>query len=728
MTPEAPVGALELLGDTERNLVLVEWNKTATPYPRERCLHVLFSEQVARTPEAIAIEHDAAALSYRAVNERANRLAHHLRALGAGPDVLVGLCVERSIEMVVGLLGILKAGAAYLPLDPEYPARRLGQMLEDARPVLVLTQERLLELLPEQGIAAFCLDRDNDVLAERPATDPVPLAGPLNLAYVIYTSGSTGRPKGVGVTHAALTNFLHAMRQTPGIGSADVVLGVTSLSFDIAALELFLPLTVGARLIVLGREDAGQPSRIAGAIERFGVTLMQATPTMWRMLADADWSRRDRRFVALCGGEALPADLASWLAGHADVAWNMYGPTETTVWSAAHRITTHNHVVPIGRPIGNTEIYLLDARLSPVPIGIIGELYIGGLGVARGYLRRPDLTAERFVPDPYGQRGARLYRTGDLARWRADGELEFAGRVDHQVKLRGFRIELEEIEAALRTHPAVRQAVVLAREDQPGDRRLVGYVAADTGDASAAAERIGEQGRMWDAIYAAAPSADPTFDLAGWTSSYDRRPIPAAEMREWVDDTVAAIQALRPDKVLEIGCGTGLLLHRLAPSCRRYWGTDISGVVLARLRQELSDRAHGACEVALLQRTATDFAGLQASSDTVVMNSVAQYFPRLAQLDAVLAGAIGQLGGRGQGVRRRCAARRPARAVPRLGRGAAGAGFDAVFGAARAGGAGGCAARRSCWSIPRISSGCGGRMRGSAMSRSCRSRDGRRKN
>ncbi len=490
--PARRLGELPLLGASERSRLLVDWNDTRAPYPRDRCIHHLIEAQVERTPNAVAVSYGDERLTYRDLNRRANGVAHHLRTLGVGPEALVGIYVERSLDMVVGLLGILKAGAAYLPLDPVYPTERLAYMLADARVPVLLTQRRLVDGLPAHNAQVVCVDDLKEKRDAESTANPDSGAMPDNLAYAIYTSGSTGKPKGVQVPHAAVVNFLASMRRQPGLTDEDTLLAVTSLSFDIAALELFLPLTVGARLVVVGREVATDGESLARHLASSGATVLQATPSTWRLLLESGW-RNSTRIKMLCGGEALPVELAAQLLPEDANLWNLYGPTETTIWSATYPVTaTAAGPMPIGRPIANTQIYLLDRRLQPVPIGVSGELYIGGAGVTRGYVNRPELTAERFVPDPFCiGLGRRLYRTGDLARYRLDGELEYLGRLDHQVKLRGYRIELGEIEAVLSQHPGVREAVVVAREDTPGDKHLVAYVVPRTEPALAGSDLRG---------------------------------------------------------------------------------------------------------------------------------------------------------------------------------------------------------------------------------------------
>jgi surfactin family lipopeptide synthetase A len=474
--PTQRVAELPLLTEGERQQLLVGWNATRAAYSEERCVHQLFEEQVERTPDVVAVIYEDAHLTYQELNTRANQLAHQLHQLGVGPQVLVGICVERSLEMVVGLLGILKAGGAYVPLDPTYPHERIAFMLADAQVPVLVTQQHLVKHLPAQQAKVVCLDADASVLAQRASTNPALVVSADNLAYVIYTSGSTGRPKGVQVLHRAVVNFLLSMLQQPGLSAEDTLLAVTTLSFDIAALELFLPLIVGAHLVVASREVVADGVALAELLALSGATVMQATPVTWRLLLAAGWSGK-RQLKILCGGESLPKELAEQLLPKAASLWNLYGPTETTIWSTVCKIEPEDELISIGRPIANTQIYLLDQHLQPVPVGVPGELYIGGAGLARGYLNRPELTAERFIRHPFSDEpSARLYRTGDLARYRADGTIECLGRLDHQVKLRGFRIELGEIEAVLGHHPAVRQAVVVAREDLPGEKRLVAYV------------------------------------------------------------------------------------------------------------------------------------------------------------------------------------------------------------------------------------------------------------
>ena len=468
--PDRAIGRLDILDAAERQTLLCDWNDTARALP-VASLPELFSAQAARSPEAVAAVLGEQRLSYAALDARANQLAHHLRGLGVGPEVVVGLCVERSLEMLVGLLGILKAGGAYLPLDPSYPPARLAFMLEDARAPVLLTQAALRQRIPEHRGPIVELDADWPAIARQPATAPGNTLHPHNTAYVIYTSGSTGTPKGVAVSHGGIPNLAAAQIDRFAITAAARVLQFASPSFDAAISEIATVLISGGSLILMAADDRGGEA-LGNLIRGQGVTHATLPPVVLADLA-ADLPLQ----TLVVAGEACSAELVErWSVGRRMI--NAYGPTETTVCATMSEPLSGRSMAPIGRPIANTQVYVLDGGLEPVPIGVVGELYVAGAGLGRGYVGRCGLTAERFVANPFGLAGSRMYRTGDLARWRHDGVLEFVGRADHQVKLRGFRIEPGEIEAVLLRHPAVAQAVVLAREDAPGQKRLVAYVVA----------------------------------------------------------------------------------------------------------------------------------------------------------------------------------------------------------------------------------------------------------
>ncbi|MGA4154863.1 amino acid adenylation domain-containing protein, partial [Ralstonia nicotianae] len=481
------------LPEAERHQQIDGWNRTQAAYASASTLPGLVEAQAARTPDAIAVEHGTSKLSYRELDRQANRLAHRLIAQGVAPDARVGLCVERGLPMVIGVLGILKAGGSYVPLDPSYPRDRLAYMLEDSAPVAVVAQSGTRDRLGDRPVAVVDLD-DGGWQAEPSHRPEVAGLSSHHAAYVIYTSGSTGRPKGVTVEHRQVVNLLESMRGLLAMREADRWLAVTTLGFDIAGLELYLPLISGAVVIVLDREASRNAQSLSAALEGSGATVMQATPSTWRLLLESGWSGRPG-LKALCGGEALPGELAGRLRTRVGRLWNVYGPTETTIWSSAREVDATDAgqgVVPIGRPIANTQMYVLDAYQQPVPLGVTGEIYIGGAGVARGYLNRPELTAERFMENPFhGEGRERMYRTGDLGRWLPDGSLEYQGRADAQVKLRGFRIELGEIEARLSQCAGVSEAVVAVREDVPGEQWLVAYyVSGEAIEAQALREQL----------------------------------------------------------------------------------------------------------------------------------------------------------------------------------------------------------------------------------------------
>jgi amino acid adenylation domain-containing protein len=476
------VDELELLDQKDRAEVLEEWNQTKVEFDGEFLpIHRWVEIQAHRQADTVAVESGKSSWTRKQLDDYANRIAHRLLREGLKPGDLVGLCVERSVEMVGALLGVLKAGGAYVPLDPRHPSERLERVLEGAGAKLLLVGRSFAFAQAALKTTAKVIVLDTQIAEESTASLKV-AASIDSLAYVIYTSGTTGRPKGVAVEHGALMNLLRAMEREPGLDGEDVLVAVTTLAFDIAGLELLLPLLVGARLVVANEEHVMDGHMLLQLLERSKATVLQATPGTWRMLIDAGWSRQ-MPLKVLCGGEALPRDLADQLVERTEQVWNMYGPTETTIWSSATRVGRETGPLLIGPPTANTQFYVLDQRLQPVPVGVPGELYIGGRGLARGYWRRPDLTAERFLASPFTD--GRIYKTGDLGRWRVDssgqGRVELLGRTDFQVKIRGYRIELGEIEAALNRHPAVRESVVVAHMSQSAGAtisRLVAYVDA----------------------------------------------------------------------------------------------------------------------------------------------------------------------------------------------------------------------------------------------------------
>jgi amino acid adenylation domain-containing protein len=494
--PNQSIATLPIMTEPERHQILFEWNDTVADYPKDKCIHELFEEQVERTPDAIALEYQNKRITYREVNRKANQLAHYLISLGIGPEKLVGICVERSIEMVVGLMGILKASAAYVPLDPSYPKERLGFMLEDSQVSVLLTQEKLVKdrgwkpvLSPsaalrinsvegmEDGprssifdprLKMVYLDRDLPMIGQQSSENPTTQIESHNLAYVIYTSGSTGRPKGVQIEHRSVVNCLCSIGRGIELSQQDTWLAVTTISFDIAALELYLPLIRGAKLILASKAESSDSGQLLARIKASRATVIQATPSLWKVLLENQLENK-HKIKILCGAETLSRQLADQLLERGSV-WNLYGPTEATIWSTMAKVEANDKPIPIGRPIANTQIYIRDTYLQPVPIGIPGDLYIGGGGLARGYLNRPEQTPEKFIPNPFSDNSnSRLYRTGDRAKYLADGNIEFLGRIDDQVKIRGHRVELGEVEATLIQHPAVNQTVVIAFDKPASD-------------------------------------------------------------------------------------------------------------------------------------------------------------------------------------------------------------------------------------------------------------------
>jgi amino acid adenylation domain-containing protein len=468
--PERRLSSIPLLTAADRELVN-RANATSEPLD-DVCLHDLIAARLRITPDAVAVTSDLETLTYRTLDALGNRIARTLVDAGVGPGMRVAVCLDRTPRMVAALLGVLKAGAAYVPLDPEYPRERLAYMLEDSAAVAILTTKDVAPLLPASRTLAIDIE---DGIQENADPFRAP-ASPSSPAYVIYTSGSTGRPKGVVVPHAAVVNFLSTMSRRPGMTDRDVMVAVTTLAFDIAGLELFLPLMAGGRVVIADRAETLDGARLSERLARDRATVMQATPATWRMLLDSGW-RPTPALRMFCGGEAMPRALADALLAGGGELWNLYGPTETTIWSTAQRLEADGRPISIGSPVGNTTLYVLDGSGGQVATGIAGELHIGGAGVAHGYLNRPDLTAERFVPDPFGSRpGGRLYRTGDMVKRRRDGSLDYIGRTDHQIKLRGFRIELPEIEAVLAGMPSVAESIAMVHTGVSGDPALVAYV------------------------------------------------------------------------------------------------------------------------------------------------------------------------------------------------------------------------------------------------------------
>jgi amino acid adenylation domain-containing protein len=464
-----------MVDQAEHRGLVDENNRTSVIYPKHLTLPQLFESQAKHTPDALAVVCGEHSMSYRELDIASNRLAHELRGRGVEPASRVAVFLDRSPELVVALLGILKSGSAYVPLEPTHPAERLRYVFENSRPAAIVTRASLRERLAHEAMPVIVLDSESSLI-EKQSAEPLAVASPADPAYVIYTSGSTGLPKGVAIHHRALVNFLCAMRRQPGLSGEDTVVSVTTISFDIAVLELFLPLIAGAKLILAREQEMADGAALFRLLQRHNATFMQATPVTWQLLLEAGWQGHPP-LKMLCGGEAMPRKLAERLLECGGELWNMYGPTETTVWSSALRVESGDGPVPIGPPIANTQFYVLDSHQELAPHGVPGELFIGGDGVALGYFDLPEVTRENFVSDKFRKLpGAKLYRTGDIVRMKEHGCMEYLGRTDHQIKLRGFRIELGEIEAALSRHPDIAEAVAVLGQDHSGEGAIRAYV------------------------------------------------------------------------------------------------------------------------------------------------------------------------------------------------------------------------------------------------------------
>ena len=651
--PEVRISQLPILTDREREQLLVEWNQTSADFSDDKCIHELFSAQVERVPNDVAVVFEQTQLTYQELDQRADRLARVLQQRGVGAESVVGLCVKRSTEMVIGLLGILKAGGAYLPLDPGHPKDRLSYMLADAGTSVLLTEESLKTKFPEGHVDIICLDHDWATLHEESSLVNRSTVKPENLAYVIYTSGSTGRPKGVMITHRGVVNYLNwaikAYRVAEGWGS----LVHSPLGFDLTVTSLWAPLVSGRHITLLREEDGIEELGLALATG-MDHGLVKLTPSHLEGLSHLLRGKAvDKTRTLVVGGEALFAERLSFFRTAAPETRivNEYGPTETVVGCCVYEVGDDHSSgpVPIGRPIANTRLYVLDDNLEPVPVGVPGDLYIGGAGVARGYVNSARLTAEKFIPDPFSRKpGERLYRSEDVVRYLGDGNLEYIGRRDKQLKVRGYRIESGEIEAILNSHEQVREGVVLGREDEPGNRQLVAYVVPDLESQPTEHTRNLEAAQVsdWQEVFEESYGrvqklTDPTFNIAGWNSSYTGGPIPDYEMREWVERTVERILALKPKRVLEVGCGTGLLLFRLAPQCEKYHGTDFSQAALDYVGKHLAASGPEFTNVTLSRQQGNDLQGIEAGTfDTIILNSVVQYFPSAEYLVSLLREAI----------------------------------------------------------------------------------------
>ncbi|NEP12787.1 MAG: amino acid adenylation domain-containing protein [Symploca sp. SIO2C1] len=656
--PNQPISLLPLMSKTEQKQLLVAWNDTKTDYPTNQCIHQLFEAQVQKTPDAIALVFEEQKLTYSQLNGKANQLAHYLQQLGVKPEVLVGICVERSVEMVIGLLAILKAGGAYVPIDPSYPQERLKFILNDTQVSVLLTQEQLLASLPELDAQVLCLDRDWSGIAQTSTENIQSGVSSENLAYIIYTSGSTGKPKGVLIPHQNVVRLFTTTQAIYGFNDHDCWTLFHSYAFDFSVWEMWGALFYGGRLVIVPYWVSRSPKEFYHLLVHHQVTVLNQTPSAFRQLlqADKDYAADALRLrYVIFGGEALQVQsLIPWFERHGDECpqlVNMYGITEMTVhvtYRLLSKADLEQSGSPIGKALADLEIYILDSYLQSVPIGVPGELHIGGGGLARGYLNRSELTTEKFIPHPFREQAdARVYKTGDLARYLPDGNIEFLGRIDHQVKIRGFRIETGEIEAVLNQHPTVKETVVVATEDNQSDKRLVAYIVAETEASISSNLELSEtQVNSWQEVFQKVYSevsevTDPWFNITGWDSSYDNELIPEGQMRVWANDIVTQILAHKPQRVWEVGCGTGMLLFQIAPHTQAYYGTDISDVSLEYIQKQIAQDPDKYAHVSLAQKAAENMAEIADKSfDVVLLSSIVQYFPSIEYLLQVIENSI----------------------------------------------------------------------------------------
>lgn len=650
--PSQLIRELPLLSAAERGKVIDEWNATESGFPDSACLHDLFEHNVACNPHSVAVLWGDERVTYDELDQRANQLAHLLKRQGIQHESRVGLCADRSVDMVVGMLGILKAGAAFVPIDPSYPADRLAFMIADSDVDVLLSQQALRGLLPETRAQVICLD-DQAIFENQSTTKVECEVSASSLAYLIYTSGSTGIPKGIALQHQGVVNNLVDLNSSFGIGPSDRTLAISSLSFDMCVYEVLGTLAAGGGIVMPDPALAKEPAHWAGLIARHEVTVWNSAPQLLEMLINYVTHRSElhprRLKVAILGGDWAPVSLPERLREISPEVKLVVlgGATEASIHSIVFPVNEVNPAwrsIPYGRPMANQKAFILDPNLQPVPIGVPGELHIGGVGLARGYFDREELTRERFIANPFSQSSAeRMYKTGDLARWMPDGNIELLGRMDHQVKIRGHRIELGEIEAALRSQPEVEDAVVMARDDEAGTKRLVSYIVpSESVKATVSSDDVDRWRVVYNETYSgSSESTEPSRDFVGWISSFTGEPFSNHEMDEVVDTTVRRILALEPKRVYEIGCGTGLIMFGVAPECSFYEGADLSSVVLKTLSGRVEQAGLDASRVRLVERVADDLHGVERNAfDTIIINSVSQHFPDIDYLIRVVRGAV----------------------------------------------------------------------------------------
>ncbi len=651
--PASKLQDICLLGKEEKQLMLDQWNETSVEYPDEKCLHQLFEQQVERQADNTAVIFENESLTYRELNKRSNQLAHYLIEKGAGPGKLIAISLKRGMNMVAGLMAVSKSGAAYVPLDPGYPAERLVFMLEDTQAPILLTESSLVEEFPPHDAEMILIDEQWPQISTCNHENPDVSVSAKDLAYVIYTSGSTGRPKGAVLNHQGRVNNFCDFNRRYNIGPGDRLLGLASISFDMSVYDVFGTLGCGGCLVVADSTTTQGAANWSRLMVKQGITIWHSVPALMEMLVDHVEEKAgislDKLRLVLLGGDWIPVALPDRIKALVKTVQvvSMGGATECSMDSTIYDINEASSgwkSIPYGFPMANQLTYVLDTNLQPVPVGVAGELHLGGVGVGEGYLNREDLTAEKFITNPF-RAGERIYKTGDLARFTEDGNLELLGRIDFQVKIRGFRVELGEIESSLRQHPAVKECVILAKLDTRKVKRLVAYVLPDNEyEDGGIDETEEEQVEQWQSVYDSAYSKakdleDETFNIVSWDSSYTSEPYSEEIMRTWVNTTVERICRHKPDKVLEIGCGTGLLLLRIAPQCSHYLGTDISPVALEHVAQQKEKL--NLTQIELHKRSGEDFSGIKNQYyDTVVLNSIVMDFPNLEYLTEVIKGAV----------------------------------------------------------------------------------------
>jgi len=630
---------------------------SASVHPPGNTFPVLFGRIAHQFASDTALVFGDTQYTYQQLNTLANQFAGFLLTQGAESEIRIAVALDRSAEMLITLLAVLKTGAAYIPLDPEYPKDRIEYMLDDSQAKLLITSRQYANHFNTQAEQLFIEDIWSLLPNHASAAPNVTTSGN-DLAYILYTSGSTGRPKGVPIEHHSLANLLLSMQNQPGISNNDVLLSVTTISFDIAALELFLPLITGAKLIITDTQTTKDSRVLLKTIQTHRVSIMQATPNTWRMMLESGWDEK-LPLKALCGGEALPLALAKKLEAKCSSLWNMYGPTETTIWSTAKQILATDKVITIGKPVDNTVVILLDENNLPVDDGEMGEICIGGAGLARGYLNQPLLTEARFITYKTGAETLRLYKTGDLGKILPSGDIQCFGRIDHQVKISGHRIELGEIEHVIQQSGLVSETVVLTKETEEGNKNLIAYAIPQLDKIKLKEKELYKQQvdnweRVYDTEYEQSGSQLQTsekvqFDTNVWKDSFTIKIIPVEEMQEWLADIIQTIVSEKPQNVLEIGCGTGLIFYQLAPHIKKYIGTDLSRSGINALSREIAKEKDRYPQTKLLVAPAHEIPlSIDENIDTIVINSVIQYFPGEDYLTEVIAKSLALLNGNGK--------------------------------------------------------------------------------